>query len=252
MPIRLTKTVKALLIISLVCFLIQQTGDQFLGTRIMEWFAFVPSSFGAKFYFWQIFTYPFMHRDVMHLFFNLMMLAFIGSELEAIWGMARFLRYYFFCSTASALFYLVLQLIVMKGFTSQPMIGSSGAVYGLLMAYGLIYGERVLLFMMLFPMKAKHFIWVLALLELLTTVYSSGGPWASIAQLGGMGAGFCFLWFRATLLVARKRSGSGGKSDSILGRQKKRRSKHLKLIVNNEQDFESAEDDSENGPKTWH
>jgi len=252
MPIRLTKTVKVLLIVCFASFLIQQTADQFLGMRLLEWFAFIPSAFISHFRFWQLFTYPFVHRDVMHLFFNLMMLAFIGSELEAIWGRRRFLTYFFFCSTSSALIYLISQLAAFGvSAASMPMIGSSGAIYGLLMAYGLIFGDRVLLFMMLFPMKAKHFIWVLVLLELLTTVYSSGGAWASMAQLGGMFAGFGYLWVRASILVAQKQRGQNGKQ-GFWNRQKKRRSNHLKLIVNNNPDFESSDDESESGPKTWH
>lgn len=107
--------------------------------------------------------------------------------------------------------------------------------------------------MMLFPMKAKHFVWVLALIELMTTLYSSGGPWASVAHLGGMGAGFFLLWIQARISRQKKNK------NSSTGRRKKRSANHLKLIhsqnlaQNPAQKLDLAEGDSEDeGPKTWH
>ena len=98
------------------------------------------------------------------------MLAFIGWELESVWGTPRFLRFYFFCSVSAGMLYLFLASSSCTGSgLDTPMIGASGAIYGLLVAYGLIFGERVMLFMMLFPMKAKHFVWVLGLIEFMTT-----------------------------------------------------------------------------------
>ena len=254
MPIRLTPIVKILLIACFAVFLVQQTADQFFGTHLLRIFGLVPAGVFQDFQIWQLFTYSFIHADVMHLFFNLMMVAFIGAELEIAWGSTQFLRYYFFCSMSSGLFYLLLQAGFLKGAGMYtPMVGASGAIYGLLMAYGLIFGERILLFMMLFPMKAKHFVWILALIELMSTFYSSGGTFASIAHLGGMVAGFGFLWARATLIL-RNRHRALMPPDKA--RSKKRRgkaSKHLKLIINNDREFE-APDDSDGGktPKTWH
>lgn len=248
MPIQLTKAVKAILILSFVSFLIQQTADQFFGWHLLSLFALVPHSCVFEGHIWQILTYSFVHRDVMHLFFSLIMIAFIGAELESTWGTVRFLQYYFFCSISAGVFYLLLQVLV-RGGLYVPMIGSAGAIYGLLMAYGLIFGERVMLFMMLFPMKAKHFVWVLALLELMTTIYSSGGGVASFAQLGGMAAGFLFLWIRATLILKKKSLGSRPGRFNRFGRRK---AKHLKLVINNEKEFDQTDDSSDKGPKTWH
>lgn len=253
MPIRLTRTIKVLLIASFVVFLIQQTGDQFFGTRILLWFGLVPSSVFEDHAYWQLLTYSFLNRDIMQLFFNLMMLAFIGSELEVVWGASRFLKYYFFCATASALSYLILQVAFFRGMgINTPLIGASGAIYGLLTAYGIIFGERVLLFMMLFPMKAKYFVWVLGLIELLTTFYSSGGAPTSIALLGGMVGGFLYLIIQANLIRWAKKTGDGGGIFSK--RMKKRRSNHLKLVVNNDRELNSPDDDESEGgkPKTWH
>lgn len=241
MPIRLTRAVKALLILNLVVFLIQQTSDQFFGGNVVGWLGLVPGAFVMDFRFWQILTYAFLHGDVMHLVLNLMMLVFIGGEIEAVWGTARFLRYYFFCSISAGFLYIFLQLLVWKGSgLHTPMVGASGAIYGLLMAYGLLFGERVLLFMMLFPMKAKHFVWILAGVEFLTTVYSGRGGLASAAHLGGMVAGFSFLWGKAAWTVLQKRREGAPK------KKKRKSSDHLKLVVSNK------DDEPKEKPPTWH
>jgi membrane associated rhomboid family serine protease len=254
MPIRLTPAVKTLLIACFAFFVIQHTADQFFGMNVLGWFALVPSSFVFEHRYWQLFTYAFLHADVMHLFLNLMMLAFIGGELEAAWGTTRFLRFYFFCSVSAGLLYLVLQLFASQGTGLHiPMVGASGAIYGLLMAYGLIFGERVLLFMMLFPMKAKYFVWILAGIELMSTVFSSHGGLAGAAHLGGMAAGFGYLWGRATFSVWKRRRAEGASTRQQ--RVKKRRQpKHLKLVINNQNrvEFQSSDEDPEDKPPTFH
>jgi membrane associated rhomboid family serine protease len=253
MPIRLTPAVKVLLIACVAAFVVQQTGDQFLGTHIMGTLALVPDAFINHFRFWQLFTYVFMHGEVMHLFLNLMMLAFIGGELEATWGTPRFLRYFFLCSTAAGLFYLLLNVFVSGGGGLHlQMVGASGAIYGLLMAYGLIFGERVLLFMMLFPMKAKYFVWILAAIEFFSTVFSGRGGLASAAHLGGMAAGFAYLWGRAAWSVYRKRRQGASEFGAAPRKPKKKKTpKHLRLVINN--DPESADEDEANPkPPTWH
>lgn len=245
MAIRLTKAVKALLILCFVAFVVQQTGDRY-GANFLGWLGLVPYGFVVEHRFWQIVTFAFLHGDVMHLFLNMMMLVFIGGELEATWGTARFLRFYFLCSVSAGLLYLILQLVFWGDAGLQtPMVGASGAIYGLLMAYGLLFGERVLLFMMLFPMKAKHFVWILAAMEFMTTVYAGRGGLASAAHLGGMATGFLYLWGRAAWVVFHKRHAEGRK---LSRREKKRKAaEHLRLVINNDEKDKSAED-----PKVWH
>jgi membrane associated rhomboid family serine protease len=260
MPIRLTPAVKGLLIACFALFIIQQTADQFFGGNVVGWLGLVPSAFALNFKFWQLFTYPFLHGDVMHLVLNMMMLVFIGSELESVWGLKRFLRFYFMCSTAGGLLYLLLQMVVWGGDgLHTPMVGASGAIYGLLMAYGLIFGERVLLFMMLFPMKAKHFVWVLAGIEFMSSIFSGRGGLSSAAHLGGMAAGFLYLWGRAAWTVAMRqrqgKAGWGSKLKNSFKKSGKKKVQHLKLVIDNDKTvLKSADEDGEDdsGPKTWH
>lgn len=138
------------------------------------------------------------------------------------------------------------------------MVGASGAIFGHLVAYGLIFGEGVMLFMLLFPMKAKHFVWIIAAVEFLTTLYSANGKLSSVAHLGGMVAGFFYLWGWASLQIAQKR-----RADPLYQRKKRvsEKARHLKLVVNKGVEPPSGPkppgggDDfgsGSGGPKTWH
>lgn len=247
MQLRLTRAVKVLLISYLVIFVIQQTIDLYFSGGVLRLFALVPAGVVLKFQVWQLFTYAFLHADVMHLFLNLLMLVFIGGELEALWGTFRFIKYYLFCSLSAGLIYLFLQLLIWNSDgLYTPMVGASGGIYGLLLAYGLIFGERVFLVLMLFPMKAKHFVWILAGVEFLTTVFSGKGGLGSIAHLGGMLGGFGYLLGRATLQLRAKRKGDPS-------RKRQKDQSHLKLIIDNERKPQKRGwDDVDEGPKTWH
>jgi len=260
MPIQLTPVVKMFLITCFIAFVVQQTGDHYLGTDLMGVFALTPASFYYGHRFWQLITYPFFHHNVMHLFFNLMMFAFIGSDIESRWGSRRLIRYFFFCALSSGLAYLLIQWIAGSGLRGQgAMNGATGAIYGLLVAYGILFAERVLLFMMLFPLKAKHYVWVLALLELLMTLYSGVGRWESLGHLAGMLAGFSYLWFGAVFKVLGRQWFPRGFSSYqfpwvkwIRQAKKVRRNHRLKLVINNERDFDSDDSGQNNHPKTWH
>ncbi|MEK6578361.1 MAG: rhomboid family intramembrane serine protease, partial [Bdellovibrionota bacterium] len=115
---------------------------------------------------------------------------------------------------------------------------------GMLMAYGIYFGDRAMLFMMIFPMKAKHFVWILGGIELMSTLFSGRNGAASIAHLGGMIAGFGFLWGRTMMILAKKRHQEGG---GFL--PKKKKSSHLKLISGK---ASSSDDDDKPKPTTWH
>lgn len=236
MPIRLTDTIKKMLILYGVIFVVQQAVDQFMGGHLKSWFALIPVEVLSG-RIWQVFTYSFLHSDVMHLVLNLLILAFIGGELEAMWGRRKFLTYFFFCATMAGLVYLLIQLIVWNPmYLTLPMVGASGGMYGLLVAYAVIFSDRELLFMMMFPMRAKNFIMVLAGVEFLQALFSGQGGLGALAHLSGMGAGLLFLWLQARGIQIAKR---GPKT-------KKKQASHLRLIKN-----ESSEDEDD-GPRTWH
>ena len=242
--IRTTPVVPLLLIASIAAFEVQLLADTFFGTHLLEMLALVPYLVFEKHYYWQFFTYMFMHADLFHILFNLLILWMIGSELEGQWGSKFFAKYYFVCGLAAGVFYLIVQAFL-RGTSAGmiPMVGSSGGVYGLLVAYGIIYSERQMLFMMIFPMKAKHFVLLLAAIEFISTVFYSRSGVANAAHLGGMLVGFCYLFLNAWLRIRAKRVKSGGKRTKI-------RKSHLRLVVNNEvfKEFDDEEEEDSNDP----
>lgn len=151
--------------------------------------------FAAPFEPWQLLTYGFMHGDIMHLLFNMFMLWMFGRELENIMGSQRFLIYFMTCVVGAG----VVQLLVagMQG-SVYPTVGASGGVFGLLLAFGMAFPNRMI--MLLFPpipMKAKYMVILFGLFELYLGV-SGGAPGvANFAHLGGMLFGFLLLRYWA-------------------------------------------------------
>ena len=238
MQLRVSQTIKKLLITYVVIFVIQHVVDQFFGGNFRSWFALTPLSTMHGMV-WQIFTYSFLHVDVMHLVLNLMVIAFVGSDIEAVWGIRRFFVFYSFCILVAGVFYTLMQLVMWNPvYLSLPMMGASGGIYGLLLAYGILFPEREMLFMMIFPMKSKQFVALLAGIEFLQALFSGQNGLSAIAHLSGMGAGLFFMW-----LQARGIKLNFNKSTPAV----KKRSNHLKLVPNKPKD-----DDDQRGPKTWH
>ncbi len=199
--------VKTLIIANVVCwfFLVVIFQQYILGNLLVyEWLGFVPVRVSDHFFIWQFFTYMFIHSSgVFHLLFNMLMLWMFGSELEQLWRSRFFLTFYLVCGVGSALVYFVsVKLYLLLGgeletIAHTPMVGASGAIFGLLLAYGWIFGERWVLFMFIFPMKARTFTLLIACVTLLTIVSSGlGGPVANLAHLGGLLSGFLFLYIR--------------------------------------------------------
>ena len=236
MPIKISETLKKLLIVYVAVFVIQHGIDQFAGGNLKSWLALIPV-YVLQGRLWTLFTYSFLHADVMHLLLNCLVLAFVGSDLEAIWGRKKFLTFYFYCTTMAGFFYLLIQLLLNNAmYLSLPMVGASGGIYGLLLAYGLLFPDREMLFMMLFPLKAKQFIWLLAGIEFLTALFSGQGGLGALAHLSGMGAGFIYLWLQAKGIQVRKANQA---------EQRKKSSAHLRLVKT-----DKNEDDTP--PRTWH
>lgn len=237
-----TKWVKNLVIANVVSWVVLVLIAQnfFQGQPIYSWFGLVPERVVSQFTVWQFFTYMFLHSaSPFHVLFNMLILWMFGSELEGRWGGKFFLLYYFVSGVGAAVLYtIVVTMYALATGDSAPLmapvVGASGAVFGLLLAYGIIFGERVIYFMMLFPMKAKYFVMILGGVELLTLMGSGlSNQVSNLAHLGGLVSGFLFLTF-----WTRWKTRSVRKSTQKRGRK-------LKLVVNNDLD----QDDDK--PKYW-
>jgi membrane associated rhomboid family serine protease len=145
----------------------------------------------ADFYPWQLVTYGFLHGNFVHLIFNMFMLWMFGRELEIVMGSRRFLAYYMTCVVGAG----VIQLTVSALQASpNPVVGASGGVFGLLLAFGMTFPNRMI--MLLFPpipMKAKYMVVLFGILELYLGLSGRAPGIANFAHLGGMLFGFMLL-----------------------------------------------------------
>lgn len=138
---------------------------------------------------WQYFTYMFLHGDLPHVFLNMLVLWMFGMELESMWGSKRFLVYYLVCGIGAGVLH---SLITMLMGTGAPTVGASGAIMGLMVAFAMIYPNRII-FMMFLPLKAKYAVLLYAALDLYYGVTQTGDNIAHFAHLGGALVGFIML-----------------------------------------------------------
>ena len=160
-----------------------------------RWFALWPLMSG-HFMPWQVVTYAFLHGDTLHLFFNMLGLWMFGAELEQMWGSRRYWQFLLAALLVAALSQLVITLLAGS---SVPTVGASGALFGLLLAFGMLFPNRTI--MPLFPpipMKARNFVILFGGIELLMGVWGGSGI-AHFAHLGGMLGGWLMIrhWRRS-------------------------------------------------------
>ena len=201
--------VKNIIIINVLIMIMTSLNETFM----VEKFAlFYPTS--PFFHWWQPFTHMFMHGGFWHLFFNMYTLFIFGSVLERVWGPKKFLVFYFVTGIGAAAIHTGVEWMQMQTWITQaaegsqsalvsihqlkmtPTVGASGAIYGVLMGYAMLYPDSVLT--LIFPpvsMKAKWFVLIFAGIELLTGVTGAGGGIAHFAHLGGLIFGFLLIYF---------------------------------------------------------
>lgn len=212
----LPPVVKNLLIINALFFLADVVLG-FKGIDLSDWLGlhyFQASGFA----FWQPVTYMFMHGNFGHLFFNMFALWMFGAAVENYWGVKKFLIYYFVAGVGAAVVYEIWQYIdfnyimhvqdysgvqislketitvdqFMNRFT---MVGASGAVYGLLLAFGMLFPNSLIYIYFLIPVKAKWFVLIYGGIEVLYCIFASSDGIAHIAHLGGMLFGLLLILF---------------------------------------------------------
>jgi membrane associated rhomboid family serine protease len=183
-----TPAVKFLLIANVGMFVVQTVIDIGTGFPLSLYLGLVPQLVLNQFYLWQLFTYQFLHGGLFHLLFNMLALWMFGCDLERRWGTQFFLKYYFVTVIGGA----ILNVMFLPG-QLGPSIGASAGIYGLLLAYGLIYPERIVYFYFLFPIKMKHFVWIIGAIAVYSSVTSGESGIAHLAHLGGMVFGYIYL-----------------------------------------------------------
>ena len=146
---------------------------------------------GVGFMPWQLLTYAFLHASLGHIFFNMLALLMFGAPLEYTWGTKRFVQFYLVCVVGAGLTYLAWAAVMG---ISSPVLGASGGVFGLLLAYGMLFPtQRVMLLFPPIPMNARTLVIGYGVLELLMGVTGVGGNIAHFAHLGGMLFGWLMI-----------------------------------------------------------
>ena len=181
---------------------------------------------------WHVVTYMFLHGSLAHIFFNMLALWMFGTELERLWGTPFFVRYYFatgIVAGLSTVLFAMAPMTLTANLYGSGTIGASGAIYGLLLAYGLTFPDRLLMLFLVFPVPAKYAVMIFGGIELFLSASDIGGGVAHITHLGGLAAGYVLLrgrrfrpieearyrYLRWKMERARKKFGvySGGRKD---------------------------------------
>ncbi|MEE8201997.1 MAG: rhomboid family intramembrane serine protease [Candidatus Acidoferrales bacterium] len=201
----LTPMVKKLIIINAIVFvltLLLGTFTEKLAGLFIREFGLVPEKFIFGLRLWQPVTYLFLHGGFWHLFFNMFALWMFGSTLERDWGSRRFLRYYLFTGVGAGLFsVLMTAATAWLGWATQgqplmsiPTIGASGAIYGILLAFGLLYPNVPIYIWGLFPIPARIFVLIFGVMAFMSALRGPGSGVSHVAHLGGMLLGLFYLY----------------------------------------------------------
>ena len=191
---------RTLIIINVVVFIAELSLGDVLITNFALWPVGTQPSLAAPLGFqpWQIVTYSFLHGGFEHIFFNMLALFMFGGQLEHLLGAKRYLNLYFASVISAAIAQLIVAAVI--GGAPYPTLGASGGVFGLLLAYGVYFPNRmVMLIFPPIPMRAKWFVVLYGLLELVLGVTGAQANVAHFAHLGGM--------LGAWLLIRNWRSG---------------------------------------------
>lgn len=228
---------------TIVCFILQKLDPYVFNNSFQYYLTLVPARVVHGFAIWQLVSYIFLHGGILHIILNMLMLWMFGAELERIWGSKRFIIFYL----AAGVFAGVISVISYYE-QNTPIVGASGSIYALLVAYGFMYPNRELLFFGIFPMKTKYFIMLICVITFYVALGEGGGNVAHFAHIGGIAFGLIYMKF--------------GQWVTIFGRYKEIRKKaerdklKARFKVISDQTVEKKVDDfweshSDDNPKPW-
>jgi membrane associated rhomboid family serine protease len=145
---------------------------------------------------WQLANYMFLHGGLFHILFNMLALWMFGTELERVWGTRYFLKFYFVTGIGAGILTVVVSFLPFE-FTrplyGSNVIGASGAIYGLLLAYGLYFPDRRIYMYFVFPIPARIFVLIMGAIAFYSSLGGTGGGVANATHLGGLLVGYVFL-----------------------------------------------------------
>lgn len=190
--------VRALLVANAAVFVL----SAIIGPIFNLYLGLVPRLVLEQRWFWQIATYMFVHGGFFHLFFNMFMLWMFGMPVESQWGTKEFLKFYFICGLAVAAV-----KTVFWPHSMTPLIGASGAIFGLLVAFAMLYPEAVVYLYFFIPIKAAHMAVLCGLMELLLLIGQGDRGVDHFAHLTGIAAGYVYIrWWWAIRIRLKSRA----------------------------------------------
>ena len=187
-PLSLPNGVKLLLIMNIAVFILMEISGQ--KNILFQIFGLVPRAVFQEYKLWQTLTYLFIHGGFIHILFNMFVLWMFGKDLEIDWGKNEFLIFYFVCGIGAG---LITVLISMNSFV--PIVGASGAIYGVLVAYGFTYPNRIVYLYGLFPLKVKYLILGLGVIAFFASLSAAQSSVSHITHLSGMIIGIIYILF---------------------------------------------------------
>ncbi len=196
--------IKNLLILNGLFFLAQMVPST--NELLLRWLALWPLSFEPSgypsFYPWQLVSYAFLHGGFGHLFFNMLALYMFGVQVENAWGSRRFGLFYFACVIGAAVAQLVVASMSLRPY---PTVGASGGVFGILLAFGMMFPNQEIYFYFFLPVKAKYMVIFYGVIELWAGLANTSPGVAHFAHLGGMVIGFVLIQYWRGKLPLRPR-----------------------------------------------
>lgn len=204
-PFALASAVQYLIVANLIGFALELLASPGLLSgalpyKLLENFGLVPYKVVHQGALWQLVTSLFLHGGLWHIGFNMIALWFFGPPVEHVWGMKRFFIYYFLCGIGANLITILIALTLVPAMMYGVSIGASGAIYGVLLAFGLLYPEQPVYIYFLFPIKAKYFVILAAAIAFFAEVGNLEPGVNNWAHLGGMLFGLIYLkgpgWLR--------------------------------------------------------
>jgi membrane associated rhomboid family serine protease len=180
----LPPAVRALVTANLAFFLLQML----TGARLTAWFGLAPARVLQDLWLWQIGTYMFLHAGFFHLLLNMYVLWTFGREIELQWGSLPFLWYYLVCGWGAAVFN-----ILFSPTGTAPSVGASGAIYGVLVAFAVMFPQTIVYLYFFIPLRVRQLVLLFAGIEFLAGFSGSSSGVANIAHLGGMLTGYLYL-----------------------------------------------------------
>ncbi len=186
-------------------------------TAMNYYFALLPERVIHDYWVWQIFTYAFLHGSFWHLFFNMFAFWMFAPHVESYWGTRTFLKFYFLCVVGAAL----TQVVVAP---ASVVVGASGGIYGLLLAFGFLFPDAVIFLFFVFPLRAIQAVLVITILTFVSSLGAGGNNIAYLAHLGGLATGFLYfklpMWWQTIRSKIGRRRGWSGKFEVLMPNDK--------------------------------